>query len=96
MCNRLALVISLVVLLIAAQSASADLIGHWPLDGDATDVSGSGLDGTVNGNVTPTMDKFGSPDSAMQFGGDAGDNIDIGDPAARADDFGRLGHAGRH
>jgi hypothetical protein len=27
--------------------ASADLVGHWPLDGDAKDISGNGLDGTI-------------------------------------------------
>jgi len=28
-------------------SASADLVGHWPLDGDANDISGNGLNGTI-------------------------------------------------
>ncbi len=37
------------LLLCGAGSASADLVGHWPLDGDANDVSGSGLHGTIMG-----------------------------------------------
>ena len=80
MCKKLIYLISLAAVLIVAQSASADLIGHWMLDGNGTDASGNGLDGTINGNVVPTIDKFGNPDSAMQFGGASGDNVNIGDP----------------
>ncbi len=80
MCKKLIYLIFLAAVLIVAQSASADLVGHWLLDGDGTDASGNGLDGTINGNVAPTIDKFGNPDSAMQFGGASGDNVNIGDP----------------
>ena len=82
MCKRLTCVISLLVVLIAAQSASADLIGHWMLDGDGTDASSNGLHGTINGNVVPTADKFDNPNSAMRFGGASADSISIGDPPA--------------
>jgi hypothetical protein len=34
-------------LLFLAGSVSADLVGHWPLDGNAEDVSGNGLNGTI-------------------------------------------------
>ena len=80
MYKKLIYLISLAVVLIVAQSASADLVGHWLLDGDGTDASGNGLDGTINGNVVPTADKSGNPDSAMLFGGASGDYVDIGDP----------------
>ena len=80
MCKKLIYLISLVAVLIMAQSASADLVGHWLLDGDGTDASGNGFDGTINGNVVPTADKLGNPDSAMQFGGASGDNVNVGDP----------------
>ena len=78
--RKLICLVSFVLVLIVAQSASADLVGHWLLDGDGTDASGNGLDGTINGNVVPTADRSGSPDSAMLFGGASGDNVDIGDP----------------
>ena len=82
MCKKLVCLICLAAVLIVAQSASADLIGHWLLDGDGTDASGNGLDGTINGNIVPTADKFDNPKSAMQFGGASGDYVDIGDPPA--------------
>ncbi len=41
--------VSGVCLLLMAGSASADLVGHWPLDGDANDISGNGLHGTIMG-----------------------------------------------
>ncbi len=80
MYKKLIYLIFFAVVLIVAQSASADLVGHWLLDGDGTDASGNGLDGTINGNVVPTADKSGNPDSAMLFGGTSGDYVDIGDP----------------
>ncbi len=69
---------------LAASVAYADietgLVGYWPLDGDATDESGNGLDGTINGDVTPVADRSAEPDSAMQFSGASDAYIDVGDP----------------
>jgi hypothetical protein len=59
---------------------SADLVGYWPLDGDATDASGYGNHGTISGNVVATVDRFGNPTGAMSFAGGSGDKIDVGDP----------------
>jgi len=56
------------------------LVGYWPLDGDAKDVSGNGHHGVINGNVTPTADRFGTADSAMNFPGTTADYIDLGQP----------------
>jgi hypothetical protein len=55
------------------------LVGYWPLDGDGTDISGNGIDGTINGNVTPVEDRFGNPDSALQFPGTADSHVAIQD-----------------
>ncbi len=55
------------------------LVGYWPLDGDGADISGNGLDGTVNGNVTPVEDRFGNPNSALQFPGTADSHVAIQD-----------------
>ena len=49
----------------------ADLVGYWALDGDATDSSSYGNDGTINGSVAPVADRFGNP---------SGDKISVGDP----------------
>jgi len=77
MCRR---VFVLVLVLGLAGHASADLVGYWPLDGDAADLSGNGLDGTINGDVAPTADRFGNPSGAMSFAGGGSDRIDVGDP----------------
>ena len=52
-----------------------DLIGHWPLNGDALDATGNGHDGQVF-NAIPTTDRFGRPNQAYAFDGD-GDFIEI-------------------
>jgi hypothetical protein len=73
----------LVLVLGMAGSASADLRGYWKLDGNGDDSSTYGNDGTVNGDVTPTADRFGNPNGAMYFdesGGD--DNINVGNDAS--------------
>ncbi|UCG47830.1 MAG: lamin tail domain-containing protein, partial [Phycisphaerales bacterium] len=64
----------------AGGSVSADLVGYWALDGDATDLSGYGNHGIINGNVAPTTDRFGNPNGAMSFAGGSGDKINIGNP----------------
>lgn len=44
------------------------LLAHYPLDANAEDVSGNGLDGVVNGAI-PTTDRFGTADGALEFDG---------------------------
>jgi hypothetical protein len=44
------------------------LVGDWQLDGNGTDSSGNGHDGTVVG-ATPTQDRFGNANGALQFDG---------------------------
>ncbi|MFB0554084.1 MAG: LamG domain-containing protein [Phycisphaerae bacterium] len=56
------------------------LVGYWPLDGNAEDASGNGNHGVIEGNVTPTIDRFGTIDSAMNFPGNTSDYIDLGQP----------------
>ncbi|MEL6821613.1 MAG: LamG-like jellyroll fold domain-containing protein, partial [Calditrichota bacterium] len=51
-----------------AQINPADLIAHYPLDGNAVDVTGNGHDGTLFG-TNPTTDRFGNPSSALDFDG---------------------------
>lgn len=55
--------------------SSNGLIAHYPLDGDATDVSGNGNSGQVVG-AAPTTDRSGVEGGALQFNGD-GDEIII-------------------
>jgi hypothetical protein len=44
------------------------LIGHYPLDGNATDASGSGLHGVAQ-NVQTVVDRAGLPNRALRFTG---------------------------
>ncbi len=44
------------------------LVAAYPFDGDASDTTGNGNNGTVNG-ATPTIDRFGNANSAYYFDG---------------------------
>jgi len=44
------------------------LVGYWPFNGNANDVSGNGNNGTVNG-ATLTSDRFGNPNDAYYLNG---------------------------
>jgi len=53
---------------LSAQNLSDSLLFHYPLDGNAIDVSGNGF----NGNTwygTYTDDRFGNPAGALSFNG---------------------------
>jgi hypothetical protein len=50
-----------------AESLTDGLVGWWNLDGNGNDSSGLGHDGTINGSVTATQDRFGNADSALLF-----------------------------
>ncbi|HAR20852.1 MAG TPA: hypothetical protein DCR46_09320, partial [Cytophagales bacterium] len=54
---------------------SNGLVGWWPFNGNADDVSGNGNHGSVNG-ATLTKDRFGNLNQAFSFDG-VNDNIDI-------------------
>lgn len=51
-----------------SQIPTSGLIGWWPFQGNANDISGNGNNGTVNG-ATLTTDRFGNPNSAYLFNG---------------------------
>ncbi|RRD87883.1 hypothetical protein EII33_12810 [Bacteroides heparinolyticus] len=57
---------------------ASDLVAHWPMDGNANDVSGNNHHGTVNDGVTPTTDHKGVSNSAYLFDGTTGSYIDMG------------------
>ncbi|MCP4610923.1 MAG: LamG domain-containing protein, partial [Planctomycetes bacterium] len=51
MSKKLIYLVSFVLLLSVTGNALGDLVLHWPLDGDAIDLSGNGFDGTVGGTA---------------------------------------------
>jgi len=83
--RKVIIVITLaLVLAIHVGSVKADLttglVGYWPLDGDAEDLSGNGNDGTIVGDVISVADRNGTADSAMNFPGNTSSYIDLGQP----------------
>jgi hypothetical protein len=52
----------------APQTPPANLVAYWPLDGDATDKSLYGHNGTVNG-ASATTDRFNKANGALHFDG---------------------------
>jgi hypothetical protein len=66
-------IISILAVLILSGAASAavstaGLVAYYPFDGNASDQSGNGHDGTVNG-ATLTTDRYGVAGSAYSFDG---------------------------
>ena len=49
-------------------SLKEGLVAHYPFNGNASDASGNGKNGVVQGPVS-TTDRFGSPNSAYYFNG---------------------------
>ena len=74
MCRRMIYLISLVVVLSMAGSASADLVAHWPFDeGSGTiahDASGNGHDSSFEGSPQWTSPGWNGIGWCLQFGGD--------------------------
>ena len=55
-----------------AQVPTAGLVGYWPFNGNANDMSGNGNHGILeceSNNPQLTTDRFGNTNSAYQFGG---------------------------
>ncbi len=55
-------------LILSATTSTAQMIAHYPLDGDADDASGNGLHGTVFGALA-AVDRLGAEDAAFAFDG---------------------------
>ena len=49
----------------------SDLLLYYPFDGDATDFSGLGLNGSMSGSLVAVEDRNGNPNSALSFGSNA-------------------------
>jgi hypothetical protein len=56
---------------------SNGLVGYWPFNGNANDVSGNGNNGTVNGSVQLTTDRFGISNSSYLFPGNSDSYISV-------------------
>jgi gliding motility-associated-like protein len=45
------------------------LLGYWPLNGNADDISGNNRNGNLFGNVKPATNRLGNPNSAIELDG---------------------------
>ena len=61
------LLLGCIIYLVASSSAFAQLIGYWPLDGNAT--ASVGTNGAMGGSPTGTTDRFGTTNGALAFNG---------------------------
>jgi len=84
MFRKLIYLLSVVLLISSINSTEAALVGHWKLDGNAADSSGSGNDGEIFGEPRWVDGKIGS---AMEIDGD--DWIEVPGTSA-ADGFAAL------
>jgi len=69
-------VFTIIFLLVTAIATAQTPVAFYPFNGNANDISGNGLNGTVNG-VTLTADRFGNANSAFSFNGTS--RIDVAD-----------------
>lgn len=73
-------VLSLFSVSLQAQNLDSGLVSHYPLDGNANDLSGNNNHGTVNGAILD-VDRNGNPNSCYYFDG-IDDFINLGPDAA--------------
>jgi hypothetical protein len=66
MYRKLIYLVSFILVLSIAGNVSGDLVMHWPLDGDAIDLSGNGNNGTVGGTANYVAGQIGL---ALDFDG---------------------------
>ncbi|MBR4252993.1 MAG: InlB B-repeat-containing protein [Kiritimatiellae bacterium] len=80
--KKLIALIATTMVLVFTTAASADLldglVGYWPFDGNANDLSGNGNHGSTHG-VSLTSDRHGNNDSAYYFDGSS--HISVSDSA---------------
>lgn len=61
-------ILAYAVLSQAQVNLDSALVGHWPLNGEGTDISGNGFHGTLQGPL-PAEDLLGDPMGALDFDG---------------------------
>lgn len=66
------LLVALVVFGVSGIGHAANILGYYQLAGNASDTSGNGNDGTINGSVTATTNQSGVANGAMYFDGSTG------------------------
>lgn len=73
--KKLFLLMAVLACNLFAQIPTNGLIAHFPFSGNANDLSGNANNGTVQGGVTWTSDRFGNTNSAALFDGINGNII---------------------
>lgn len=61
------------------RSGAQNIIASYPLNGNANDVSGNSLNGTIVGSPSFVTDRFGNANSAISFPGNTANRIEVDD-----------------
>lgn len=64
---------------VCCDAVAQNLIASYPLNGNVNDVSGNGLNGTIIGTPGFVADRFGNPNSAIEFPGHVDHRVEIDD-----------------
>lgn len=67
------------ILFITQNSKAQNPVAHYPLNGNAADVSGNNLNGIIVGFPSLVSDRFGNSNSAYEFTGNVANRIEIAD-----------------
>lgn len=74
---RILLLLVLSASLLKAQIPTNGLVGYWPFNGNAYDMSGNGNNGTLINGPTLTTDRFGNANKAYNFVGTSYQEIQV-------------------
>jgi len=75
------IIMSVVFIGICHKAAAQTLIASYPFNGNADDVSGNNLNGTIIGPPAFVADRWGNANSAIYFTGGVGNRVEINDHA---------------
>lgn len=75
------IIVAVMFISICQKAAAQTLIASYPLDGNANDVSGNNLNGTIIGSPSFVADRWGNANSALYFTGGVGNRVEINDHA---------------
>ena len=73
--RQLSVVLAVAFVLAAGSAARADLVGYWPLDGDATATVGT--DGVLVNGPTATTDRNGAAGGGLAFDGSSSQYVSV-------------------
>jgi len=77
--RKLFLILLLIVLVVIQKANAQTPVAWYPLNGNANDISGNNLNGTIFGSLSFVNDRNGNANSAVSFDGNTANRIEIPD-----------------